>query len=103
MAAFQWDTASALVVALSLSLAIFLPRLLGWLRRYIVLCRLPSPKGGSLIAGSAGSYNFLAKHKWEAEVTAALGTVWWRREYWKQVILRGSSSFAPAVADCVTH
>ncbi|CAL8472312.1 g11855 [Coccomyxa elongata] len=29
----------------------------------------------------------MAKHKWEAEVTAALGTVWRRREFWKQLVV----------------
>ena len=85
MAAVGLDAGSALLVALSILLAIYLPRTLRWLRSFILLRCLPSPKGAGLLAGHAGAYDFMVKHKWEADVTAALGTVWRRREFWKQV------------------
>lgn len=85
MAAVGLDAGAALLAALSILLAIYLPKVLRWCRSFILLRRLPSPKGAGLLAGHAGAYDFKAKHKWEAEVTAALGTVWRRREFWKQV------------------
>lgn len=85
MAAVGLDAGSALLAALSILLAVYLPGVIKWFRSFILLRRLPSPKGAGLLAGHAGAYDFMAKHKWEAEVTAALGTVWRRREFWKQV------------------
>lgn len=87
MAYASIDAASVVAVLASLALAVYLPDIIKWWRRWFILRSLPSPQAHSIIAGHAGSYNFLAKHKYEYATSSKLGKIWRRREFWRQASL----------------